>query len=1083
MRGFVEMAVRRRVAVMMAAVALAAFGVVGYQRLALDLLPDITYPSLTIQTEFPDTAPAEVENLISRPVEEVVGVLKGLRTVHSISRAGVSEVTLEFEWDADMDLLAMDVREKLDRLTLPEEAEDPIVLRFDPSLDPIMRLALTTGGDLTLARRIADLQIKQEIETIKGVAGAQIKGGLEEEIQVEIDQERMAALGISLDTVRQVVGLSNVNLPGGSLEDQESRYLIRAVNEFDDIEEIADLVIRADGQAFVRLRDVAEVRWGAKEREEITRAGGIESVEINLYKEGDANIVETARRVREALPLLERRLPPGGKLTLLFDQSRFIEQSISEVRQAAVIGGALAILVLFAFLRHGRSTLIIATSIPISILFAFMMMYRLDLSLNIMSLGGLTLGIGMLVDNSIVVLEAIFRRRQRGASLRDSAVEGTTEVGGAVVASTLTTVAVFLPIVFVEGIAGQLFGDMALTVTLSLIASLAVAVSLIPMLSSLGRDRGAGAPKPAAASAGAGRTGGPANAREEAASADDATSRGATSRIMTLGWFSRGYDRLLGGALRRPAFTVLAALVALAVAVWGLGLLDTELIPPISEGEFFFEVSLPEGASLQATDRVVTEMEAITATDPDVARFYSTMGSRQVAGGVSFNTRAEHLGQLNVVLTDRQDEALEERVAERLRRRFEAIPDLVAKFGRPSYFSLKTPVEVIVYGENLVRLREQAQIFENRLREVPGLVDLRSSLEEGNPEFQVRFDRTRLASLGLDMRTLSETLQGRLQGVVPTRFKEDDRQIDVRIRNREEDRSSLADIRNLLIPGPGGQPLRLLTVAEIDIERGPAEIHRIQQQRAAVITGNLQGRSLGAVVADIEQILAGSGASGLTVELGGQNEEMKVSFDSLKFALALAVFLVYLVMAATFESLLHPLIVLFAIPLALVGVVTGLLVTGTEISVIVLIGVVMLVGIVVNNAIVLIDKINQLRREGEEKLSAIRHACHVRLRPILMTTLTTVLGLLPMALALGEGAELRSPLAITVSFGLALSTLLTLLVIPAIYRVVPSKIAPEPDSTGEDPVRSGTLPGQPTPATPATASARPTFRPAQETDA
>ncbi len=488
MRGFVSLAVRRRVAVLMAALAMAAFGVVGYQRLSLDLLPDISYPSLTVQTEFPDTAPAEVENLITRPVEEVVGVLKGLRSIHSVSRPGISEVTLEFDWGSDMDMLSLDVREALDRLILPEESEDPVVLRFDPSLDPMMRIALGGTDNLTESRRLADRKLKQAFETILGVASARIKGGLEEEIHVEVDQERLAAMGIPLDQVRMVIGISNVNLPGGSLRGEESQFLIRTVNEFESVEEIAGLVLRQQGNSILRVGDVAEVRWGAREREEITRVGGVESVEISVYKEGDANIVTTARDVRERLPEIQALLPEGYKLTLLFDQSRFIEKAVSEVRSAALVGGLLAIIVLFAFLRDFRSTLIIATAIPLSILATFIAMYRMDVSMNIMSLGGLTLGIGMLVDNAIVVLESIFRKRDEGLSLARAAVEGTVEVGGAVAASTFTTVAVFLPIVFVEGIAGQLFGDMALTVTFSLLASLLVAVTLIPMLSAVGRE-------------------------------------------------------------------------------------------------------------------------------------------------------------------------------------------------------------------------------------------------------------------------------------------------------------------------------------------------------------------------------------------------------------------------------------------------------------------------------------------------------------------------------------------------------------------------------------------------------------------
>ncbi len=1008
MRSLVELAVRRRVAVFMCALALAAFGVVAYERLSLNLFPDISYPSLTVQTDFPDTAPSEVENLITRPIEETVGVLRGLRSIHSVSRPGASEVTLEFEWDSDMDFLSMDVREKLDGLVLPDGADDPIVLRYDPSLDPIMRLALGGSGDLTETRRIADRKLKQAFETIKGIAAARIKGGLEEEIQINLDQEKLAVLGVSFDQVSQVVGGSNINLPGGSLQDKESQYLIRTVNEYEDLDEIGSLIISRRNAAVIRLADVAEVKWGAKDREEITRVNGVESVEIDIFKEGDANIVMASRRLSERLLEIREDLPEGWELTVLFDQSRFIERAVNEVRTAAVVGGLLAVAVLFMFLRHMRSTLIIATSIPLSVLATFVAMYRLDVSMNIMSLGGLTLGIGMLVDNSIVVLESIFRRHQRGLSPRRAAIEGTGEVGGAVAASTFTTVAVFLPIVFVEGIAGQLFGDMAITVTLSLLASLLVAITLIPMLSAMGGTKGGAV---------------------------------ADSSSGLFGRFTESYTRLLRGALRRRGLTLAAALFVFLAALAALPRIDTELIPAISEGEFYFEANLSEGTPIEATDRMVRRMEALVDEEGGVERHYSTVGSRLVSGGVSFNTQAEHFGQLNIVMKDRTDERAEASFADRLRQRFEAIPDLTTKHGKPSYFSLKTPVEIILFGESLDLLKNHALDLEREFAQIPGLVDLRSSLEEGSPELQVRFDRPRLASLGLNMRTLSETLHNRIQGVVPTRFKEEDRQVDIRIRNRELDRATVEDVKNLVVSDTEEGAIRLVTIATIDVDRGPAEIHRIQQQRAAVISGNLQDRSLGAVVKEIREVLRRNPPpEGVSVELGGQNEEMQVSFASLRFALALAVFLVYLVMAGTFESLIHPLIVLFSIPLALVGVILGLLVTGTEISVIVFIGTVMLVGIVVNNAIVLIVKVNQLRSDGLAKEDAVIRACRVRLRPIVMTTLTTVLGLLPMALAVGEGAELRSPLAITVSFGLVFSTFLTLIVIPAVYLAVPSRV-------------------------------------------
>ncbi len=1014
MKPLIDLAVRRRVSVFMAAIAVAVFGFVGYSRLSLELFPDITYPSITVQTDFPDTAPQEVENLITRPVEEAVGVLRGLQTIHSVSRPGISEVTLEFTWDSDMDMLSMEVRDKLDRLVLPDEAEDPVVLRFDPSLDPIARLAISGPDELVDIRRLAEKKLKLDLETVLGIASAEVKGGLEEEINIDVDQERLAALGIPIDRLRQVVGYSNINLPGGLLRSSDSQFLIRTKNEFENVEEISDLIVWRNGSSFVRLGDVAVVRRGHKEREEITKINGRECVELDIYKEGDANTVGTAGKLQERLAAWREKLPPGYTLTTLFDQSHFIKQSIDEVRNAALLGGLLAVLVLFVFLRDARSTFIIATSIPLSVVATFILMYRMNISLNIMSLGGLTLGIGMLVDNSIVVLESIFRRKAGGTSLASSAVEGTSEVGSAVIASTLTTVAVFLPIIFVEGIAGQLFKDQALTVTISLLASLVVAITLIPMLSSLG-------------------SGGTSRPGSSAVASD--------TPMLSLGKISIIYDNLLRTAINRPWRTLFIAFALFACSILSLRWIGTELIPPLSEGEFYFEVKMPEGASLAATDQVISLMEKEAADRGGIGTYFSSAGSRLVTGGMSLNTKAENLGQLNIVMKDRTNEDLESETADILRQKFELIPDLEVKFGRPSYFSLNMPVEIDLFGENLKNLRDYSLRLAEALESVPGIVDTRSSLEAGTPELQVVFDRRKLASKGLGMDVLSETLKNRVLGNVPTRFKEEDRQIDIRIRNQEVDRKSLKDVENLILPGPGGRPIRLLSVADVLIDRGPAEIHRLQQQRAAVISANLEDLSLGSAVAAVGDVIASNPPpAGITSEIGGQNREMQVSFSSLRFALALAVFLVYLVMAATFESFVHPFIVLFTIPLALVGVIGGLLATGTTITVIVLIGIIMLVGIVVNNAIVFIDAVNRMRRQGFDKIQAVIHAGHMRLRPILMTALTTILALIPMALSWGEGAELRSPLAITVASGLFLSTVLTLVVIPAAYIIVPSRV-------------------------------------------
>ena len=1027
MKSLIDLAVRRRVSVLMFAAATAAFGIVGYQRLSVELFPDISYPSLTVQTEFPEAAPQEVETMVTRPVEEAVGVLQGLERMHSVSRPGLSEVTLEFAWGSDMNSRVMDVREKLDRLILPDDAEDPIVLRFDPSLEPVVRIALIGPQALTVVRRLAELKIKPDLETVPGIASAQLRGGLEEEIRVEVDQERLAALSIPLSQVTAAVGESNINLPGGALRGAERQFLIRTLNEYRTVEDVAELIISETEGRKVKLRDVAKVFRGAKEREEITRVDGEECVEIAVFKEGDANVVRAVAALKERLDTWRGKLPEGFEVRVLFDQSRFIQSAVNEVWTATWMGMILAIVVLLLFLRSLRSTAIIATAIPLSVVATFVAMYRLDISLNIMSLGGLTLGVGMLVDNAIVVLEAIHRRRQAGATLRSAAVDGAAEVGPAVVASTMTTVAVFLPIVFVEGIAGQLFKDQALTVAISLLASLLVAVTVIPMLSALGGGA-AGSP----------------TALHSATGADV---------VETLGGFSRLYDGLLRGAIRFRFVVLLLAFGLFAGAVVLIPTLKTELIPRLTSGEFYFELKLPEGTALAATDRVVDKMERDVQSIEGIQRYYSTIGSRQAPGGISVNAKGENLAQLNVTLSDRSDSQAEAAISAQLRDAYLKVPDANVRLGHPTYFTLQTPIEVAIYGENLEDLRTYSLDLARRLSDIDGFVDVRSSLEDGNPELQVIFDRDRVAALGLDLSQLSETLKNRIQGVVPTRFKEADRQIDIRLLNQEKSRSSVADIRQLVIPGPDGQPLRLLSVAELLPARGPAEIHRLQQQRAALITANLDDLSLGAAVDKVQETLgAFPPESGMSADISGQNREMQVSFNSLRFAVALAIFLVYLVMASTFESLIHPFIVLFTIPLALVGVVAGLVSTRTPITVIVLIGVVMLIGIVVNNAIVLIDAMNRFRRDGVDKLEAVVRAGHVRLRPILMTTLTTTLALIPMAIGWGEGGELRAPLAITVMSGLLLSTLLTLVVIPATYMLVPSRIEPEsPDTEGAYP--------------------------------
>ena len=1100
---------RRPVTVSMITIAALLFGLVSLSRLPLNLLPEISYPTLTVQTEYADAAPAEVEKLITEPLEEAVSVIQGLRDLRSISRPGVSEITLEFGWKTAMDFAALDVREKIDMVRLPTDAGSPVLLRYDPSLDPILRLGLHGDRDLVTLRHLAERMVKKDLESLEGVASVRVRGGLEEEIQVAVDEGRLAALNLPIESISTFLSSQNLNAAGGRLRDRDAEFLVRTLNEFESLDDISDTVVFEEEGRRVTLGDVASVSRGFKEREIISHVKGDEAVELALFKEGNANTVQVADAVKRRIEDLREELPEGVGLVVLADQSTFIEQSLNEVRGNAVIGGILAVIVLFLFLRNRRSTGIIALVIPISILATFFVMAQFRVSLNIMSLGGLALGVGMLVDNAIVVLEAIGRHRDRGEGVWESTRKGASEVSRAVTASTLTTVAVFLPIIFVEGIAGQIFRDQALTVTASLLVSLVAALTLIPVLSSIGGKR-----PPVAAENG--------EAELLAASAtvelpEPGSSRkprrepGPVRRLLgklffpltwllrvvfanrtmravyrflgrilavtgrwigrvlfvllpggllrllgwvfkliskLLGWLSwplqrlfdalwvrldDAYPPLLRRALDHRGLTFLLALLLAAAALFTVPRLGMELVPPFAQGQFAFELELPAGTPLGSVEAKVAELEEELAGDDRIATLYSTIGDSPQLGGTR-RERRENVAQLGIAIADTGDREMEGAVIERCRSLLAGYPEIRYTFRRPSYFSFRTPIEVQVYGYDIESLAGYADELAAAMAAVPGLRDVRSSLEAGNPEVQVRFARDRLASLNLDLDAVSRTLRGKIHGDVATRLKERDRQLDIRVRRADAASMDVTEIDGLVIGQVEGVPIPLGTVAEVEIGTGPSQIVHIGQQRAAVIGANLSGRDLGSATRAIEDLLATMPPpANLSASLGGQNREIATSFRSLTLAVLLAVFMVYLVMASQFESFLHPFVILMTVPLGLVGVVFALAVTGTAVSIVVLIGAVMLTGIVVNNAIVLVDFVGQRRRAGLARREAIVEAGAARLRPIFMTTLTTILGLTPMALGLGEGAEIRAPMAIAVIGGLALATLLTLVVIPVVY--------------------------------------------------
>lgn len=1242
---FFKFTTTRPVAILMVVLGVCVFGWISYEQLPLNLMPDISYPSLTVRTEYPGTAPEEVETTVSRPIEQALGIVNNLVSISSISKAGQSDVKLEYSWDTDMNQATLEVREKLDQLFLPDEVKRPVILRYDPSLDPIMRLGIYGDVSLFYLRYLAEEELKRILETVEGVAAVKVKGGLEEEIRVELDEQKLTLIGIDIQQVKNRLANENVNLAGGNLDEGQTEYLVRTLNEFKTVKEISEVVIGHFNEREIKIKDIGRVLRTNKEREIITRVNEQESVEIEIYKEADANIVSVAQRVKdkiygtveqqnfvakmkqtegkqEAKEARKNGGPKGGlqekmmtnfiaynlpydiQIETLSDQSIFIKNSVQEVKSTAVIGGILAVLVLLIFLRNFMATVIVGVSIPISIIATFAPMKMFDVTLNIMSLGGLALGIGMLVDNSIVVLESIARCREEGDDLIQATIRGVTEVGSAVFSSTLTTVAVFFPIVFVEGVAGQIFGDMALTVVFSLLASLAVALFLIPMLSSRESSR---------FTAGINREDIQSNKFYifPVAESSDSTKNffgrlwdslmhiikiaftliykllqvffalllafvkffGLTVSLLfmpflalakKLGWIDFKFSDRIRQSAENPDFlkikyvkeiwpnflvnktvpdflaTLKRLVQKISEASWGLKIglvlifpiqfmfylikfivqfllelsfrffhfslssvsllfkglllliqnilkypaqqiaagfnwgygklesvyykflsralqnrgpvligmlllflfsvlivaprLGSELIPEVHQGEFNVDITLPVGTSVERTDERILPIQKYLTEQAEIAKVAAVSGTDKTSS--TEGEQGEHTAKLTVSIEREGNRNLvttEERLIRNVRHHTMQYSGLTAKISRPVLFSFKTPIEVEIHGYDLITLQELTRKIEDKMQEIPGLFDVKSNVQRGNPEIQIIYNRNLLAKYGMNIYNVASIVRNKVRGDVATRFKDEDRKIDILVRLKDNDKKSIDALRRLVVNPESPRPIPLEAVADIKVKEGPAEIRRVEQQRTAVITANISGRDLRSASEDIYQMLRQMDfPPNFTFELAGQNKEMETSLNSLQMALALAIFLVYIVMASQFESLVHPFVIIFTIPLALIGVFLFLYVMNIPLSIVVFLGLIMLAGIVVNNAIVLVDYINQLRERGMEKITAIVEAGKVRLRPIMMTTTTTVLGLLPMALGLGDGAEIRTPMAITVIVGLLSSTLLTLVVIPVV---------------------------------------------------
>ncbi|MCX8161209.1 MAG: efflux RND transporter permease subunit [Candidatus Saccharicenans sp.] len=1082
-----RLAIERPVTTLMFFIAVILLGVVSLGHLSIDLLPAISYPRLSVITQYPGVAPEEVEMLVTVPLETSVSRIPGLRRVESVSKEGFSFISLEFTWGTDMDFALLHTRERLDsaRDSLPEGCEKPVIISLDPQSSPIMTLALTGERSLLELKELAEELIKPRLEQIEGIAAVEITGGGEREIQVEVDPEKLAAYGLTIETVSQKIASFNRSLQGGTILKGKFIYSLRIAGEFSRVGEIEEIPVKFTGDGgVVLLKHIGRVVDTIKEREGTTRLNGRDSIGLLVRKEYGSNTVQVTRAAKEVIEQI-RKENPGVNLEIISEQAGYIQSAIDSTREEILQGAILAFLTLLIFLQEWKSPLIIGTVIPISIIGVFNILFLRDITLNLMSLGGLALGVGMLDDTAVVVSENIFRHRQLGRPVREAASLGTREVISPVVASVLTTIVVFLPVIYVKGLAGQLFRDTALTVTYTLLSALLVSVTLLPMLAS--RERLMSWPD---------RVLPRLNFLGFRKIQTEAGARGwwfypwlglkfilynlvllvswlLGTAVRALGWilslisrlisrllkpifeatfqfFNRNYQKfvdrhsvLLDWSLehKKTTFYLSAALLSLILA---LGLvLPRELMPPIRTSSFNINLKTPAEYSLQQTEQIVALVENWLLQQPVCRRVFSQVGI--ISSSESF--RPEVSVNSAVVAVEARNYKALDRLMAGVRKYLSGFPELASSVSREQTtlgeFLALTSGEIAlkVKGQNLEILRQVAQEFARKLQSVEGLTDINLNLQKGKPQLLIKINREALARYpNLSPGELASFLVQAVRGSLATKYREMEKKYDVRVWLEPESRKTVDRVLASFYPF-GQMLIPLRELVSYQLVEGLNEIRRENQEREILITANLRGRKFSRVVPDIQNLIQRMNLPAeYRIQFGGEREEMTTSFRSLLLAFLMAVVLIYMIMAAQFESLLHPFLIMFTIPMGLVGTVLLLLATGQSLNVISLIGVVVLVGIVVNNAIVEIDYINQLRREGHPLRRAITEGTATRLRPIMMSTLSTVAGLVPMALGLGRGAELLRPLAIAVIGGLTSSLFLTLVLIPVLYEFVETRL-------------------------------------------
>jgi HAE1 family hydrophobic/amphiphilic exporter-1 len=984
-------------------------GAVSFSRLAVDLFPDIEFPVSAVITQFSGAGPQEVEKMVAKPIEESLATLEGLETLTTYAMDGTAITVLQFDFGTDMDMKAIDIRENVDRVKgyLPEDADEPMVMKLDINAMPIMELSLSGDKSVSELEKTAEDFIKPRLERIEGVASISINGGLDQEVEIALTEEVLTGYGLSTGQLAQIIGVENLNTPLGDMKKGTQTINVRQVGEFESINDIKNLMITLPSGQEVQLKEIANVQLKEKKADAKVYTDGKRTVGISIQKSSDANTVKVAQELRKEIEKIQNELQ-GANLNIFLDTATYVESSIDNVKQSALIGGLLAILILFLFLRHLKSTLVIGISIPISVIATFILIYFNGITLNMMTLSGLTLGVGMLVDNSIVVLENIFRYRTEGVEIKESAITGANEVRNAIIASTLTTVVVFLPLSFTEGMVSIMFRDFSMTVVMSLIASLLIALTLVPMLSS---------------------------------KLLTSTSNSLMAGTKKAGLFSKVeklYKRVLSFAIRRRK-TIIAITLAIFVSTMSLtGVIGMEFFPATDQGQLAVEVELPEGSSIEKTESYVRKVESIIleSTEGELDSVQSTIGvadQRSSMTGVTSTNKAN----LTIKLVSQDDRTRSDKtIADQIRNALNDISGAKFSVAAQSGMAGSSMIDIKILGEDLNTLQALSDDITPKIKAIRGAKEIESSLEEGLPEVQIKINRERAAQYGLSSQSIASMVKSRVDGIMSSRIKLDDEEIDIIIRSSLDENRQYESLQDTALISPLGVAVPLNQVANITLDQGPSTIMREDQERYVSITGDVFGRDLGSVNGDIEKLMSEYDLpNGFTYKIGGQAEDMNETFTSLGLALILSVVFVYMIIAAQFESLIQPFVIMFSVPLAMSGGLIALLITSTPLSAPAMIGMIMLAGIVVNNAIVLVDAINLRRESGLSRDEAIMSAGPIRLRPILMTTLTTVLGLLPMAIGIGEGSESMAPMAQFVVGGLILSTLLTLIFIPVLYII------------------------------------------------